>query len=157
FNQVTSKTVGMSFQPDLILILVGTWLVTGFLAGIYPAVYLSKFKPVEVMKSTIKGSFGEVLARKGLVVFQFTISLLLIIGITVLSKQMTYIQNQNLGYTKAQLLEINATAINQSQLESYLEQIKKVTGVSNASSLSHPLVGLANSTIGLSWEGKDPD
>lgn len=157
FNQVTSKTVGMSFQLDLILILIGIWLVTGLLAGIYPAVYLSKFKPVEVMKSTIKGSFGEVLARKGLVVFQFSISLLLIIGITVLSKQMAYIQNQNLGYNKAQLLEINATAINQSQLESYLEETKKVPGVSNASSLSHPLVGLANSTIGLSWEGKNPD
>ncbi len=157
FNQVTSKSLGLSFQPDLILILFGIWLFTGLLAGIYPAIYLSKFKPLEVMKSNLKGSFGELLARKGLVVFQFSISLLLIIGITVLSKQMNYIQNQNLGYNQSQLLEINASVISPSQMDAYLEQTKKVPGVKNASSLSHPLVGLASSTIGLEWEGKNPE
>ncbi|WP_296705709.1 ABC transporter permease, partial [Algoriphagus sp.] len=50
FNQVTSKTLALSFQPDVILILLGVWLITGLLAGIYPAIYLSRFKPVEVMK-----------------------------------------------------------------------------------------------------------
>jgi predicted permease len=157
FNQVTSKSLALSFQPDVLIILFGVWLITGLLAGIYPAIYLSKFKPVEVMKSNIKGSFGELLARKGLVVFQFSISLLLIIGITVLSKQMSYIQNQNLGYNQAHLLELNASGINPSQLESYLEELKKVPGVSNASSVSHPLVGLESATIGLTWEGKDEE
>lgn len=109
------------------------------------------------MKSNLKGSFGELLARKGLVVFQFSISLLLIIGITVLSKQMNFIQNQNLGYNQAQLLELNASGIAPNQLDTYLEETKKVPGVSNASSLSHPLVGLASATIGLTWEGKDPE
>lgn len=157
FNQVTSKSLGLTFQPDIVFIIVGVWLITGLLAGIYPAIYLSKFKPVEVMKSNLKGSFGELLARKGLVVFQFSISLLLIIGITVLSKQMNFIQNQNLGYNQAQLLELNASGIAPNQLATYLEETKKVPGVSNASSLSHPLVGLASSTIGLTWEGKDPE
>jgi ABC-type antimicrobial peptide transport system permease subunit len=157
FSQVTSKTLSMSFQPELILLLLGIWLLTSFLAGIYPAVYLSKFKPVEVMKSTIKGSFGELLARKGLVVFQFAISLLLIIGISVISKQMSFIQNQNLGYDQGHLLQINASGINPQQLESFLGQLKKSPGVENASSLSHPLVGLQSSTIGLKWEGKNPD
>ena len=157
FNQVTSKSLSLSFQPDVLLLLVGVWLITGLLAGFYPAIYLSKFKPVEVMKSTIKGSFGELLARKGLVVFQFSISLLLIIGISVLSKQMSYIQNQNLGYNQAHLLELNASGIAPNQLSAYLEETKKVLGVSNASSLSHPLVGLASSTIGLTWEGKSEE
>lgn len=157
FNQVTSKSLGLSFQPDLLLILLGIWLFTGFLAGIYPAIYLSKFKPIEVMKSNVKGGFGELLARKGLVVFQFVISLLLIIGITVLSKQMNYIQNQNLGYNQSNLLEINASVINPSQMNSFLEQTKNVPGVGNASSISHPLVGLGSATIGLKWEGKNPD
>ncbi len=157
FNQVTSKSLSISFQPELILILVGIWLLTSFLAGIYPAVYLSKFKPVEVMKSNIKGSFGELLARKGLVVFQFAISLLLIIGISVISKQMSYIQNQNLGYNQSQLLQINASGVNPNQLDSFLAELRKSPGVENASSLSHPLVGLSSSTIGLSWEGKNPD
>jgi putative ABC transport system permease protein len=157
FNQVTSKTLSMSFEPELILVLLGIWILTSFLAGIYPAIYLSKFKPVEVMKSNIKGSFGELLARKGLVVFQFAISLLLIIGISVLSKQMSYIQNQNLGYNQAHLLELNASGIDPNQLDTYLEELKKVPGVSNASSVSHPLVGLESATIGLTWEGKDEE
>jgi putative ABC transport system permease protein len=157
FNQVTSKSLSISFQPELILLLVGIWLVTSFLAGIYPAVYLSKFKPVEVMKSNIKGSFGELLARKGLVVFQFAISLLLIIGISVISKQMSFIQNQNLGYNQSQLLQINASGVNPNQLDSFLAELRKSPGVENASSLSHPLVGLSSSTIGLGWEGKNPD
>jgi ABC-type antimicrobial peptide transport system permease subunit len=157
FSQVTSKTLSMSFQPELILLLFGIWLLTGFLAGIYPAVYLSKFKPVEVMKSNVKGSFGELLARKGLVVFQFAISLVLIIGISVISKQMSFIQNQNLGYDQSHLVQINASGINPKQLDSFLGELKKSPGVENASSLSHPLVGLRSSTIGLSWEGKNPD
>lgn len=157
FNQVTSKSLTLSFQPEIAMLLFGVWLFTGILAGIYPAIYLSKFKPVEVMKSNIKGSFGELLARKGLVVFQFSISLLLIIGISVLSKQMNYIQSQNLGYNQSHLLELNASGINPNQMATYLEETKKVPGVSNASSLSHPLVGLASSTIGLTWEGKNPD
>ena len=157
FNQVTTKTLSLSLKPDIVLILFGIWFFTGLLAGIYPAICLSRFKPVEVMKSNLKGSFGELLARKGLVVFQFSISLLLIIGITVLSKQMNYIQNQNLGYNQAHLLELNASGIAPSQLDSYLEETKKIPGVSNASSLSHPLVGLASSTIGLTWEGKSEE
>lgn len=157
FNQVTSKTLALDFQPDVLLILGGIWLITGLLAGIYPAIYLSKFKPVEVMKSNLKGSFGELLARKGLVVFQFSISLLLIIGISVLSKQMNYIQGQNLGYNQSHLLELNASGIAPNQLTTYLEETKKIPGVSNASSLSHPLVGLASSTIGLTWDGKNEE
>lgn len=157
FNQVTSKSLALSFQPDMMFLLLGVWLITGLLAGIYPAIYLSKFKPVEVMKSNLKGSFGELLARKGLVVFQFSISLLLIIGISVLSKQMNYIQSQNLGYNQSHLLELTASGIKPNQMDAFLDQTKKVTGVSNASSLSHPLVGLASSTIGLEWEGKNPE
>ncbi|UZD23979.1 ABC transporter permease [Algoriphagus halophytocola] len=157
FNQVTSKSLALSFQPDVVFLLLAAWLFTGLLAGIYPAIYLSKFKPVEVMKSNLKGSFGELLARKGLVVFQFSISLLLIIGITVLSKQMNYIQSQNLGYEQSHLLELNASGIQPNQMQAFLDQTKKISGVANASSLSHPLVGLASSTIGLEWEGKNPD
>ncbi|MEB2778566.1 FtsX-like permease family protein [Algoriphagus sp. D3-2-R+10] len=157
FNQVTSKTLSLSFQPELILILIGIGLVTGFLAGIYPAAYLSKFKPVEVMKTAVKGSFGELLARKGLVVFQFVISLLLIIGISVIGKQMSFIQKQNLGYDQSHLLQINASGVNPNQLDSFLAELKSTPGVEDASSLSHPLVGLSSSTIGLTWEGKNPD
>ncbi|WPR76243.1 ABC transporter permease [Algoriphagus sp. NG3] len=157
FNQVTSKALSLALEPELILILLAIGIVTGFLAGIYPAAYLSKFKPVDVMKSSVKGSFGELLARKGLVVFQFAISLMLIIGISVIGKQMAFIQNQNLGYNQSQLLQINASGVHPNQLDSFLAELKNSPGVEDASSLSHPLVGLRSSTIGLTWEGKNPD
>lgn len=157
FNQVTLKELKMNLDLNQILILVLIWGFTGLIAGIYPSVYLSKFRPIQILKSNLKGSFGELLARKGLVVFQFSISLLLIIGISVIGRQMTFIQNQNLGYNQSHLLQVNSSSISDSQVDLFLNQVKGIPGVENASSLSHPLVGLMSSTIGLSWEGKNPD
>ena len=157
FNQVTLKELNLDLSISEILMLVLIWAFTGLLAGIYPSVYLSKFRPIQILKSNLKGSFAELLARKGLVVFQFSISLLLIIGISVIGRQMAFIQNQNLGYNQSHLLQVNSSSLSDTQLELFLNQVKSVPGVENASSLSHPLVGLMSSTIGLSWEGKNPD
>jgi putative ABC transport system permease protein len=157
FNQVTLKELSLDLSISEILMLVLIWAFTGLLAGLYPSVYLSKFRPIQILKSNLKGSFGELLARKGLVVFQFSISLLLIIGISVIGSQMAFIQNQNLGYNQSHLLQVNSSSLSDTQLESFLNQVKGIPGVENASSLSHPLVGLMSSTIGLSWEGKNND
>lgn len=157
FNEVTMKALKLQFEMNEILILFGIWLFTGLLAGIYPSLYLSRFRPVQIMKNNLKGSLGELLARKGLVVFQFGISMVLIIGVVVIGKQMNYIQSQNLGYNQSHLLQIPSSSVSDSQLPVVLEQIKAVPGVENASSLNHPLIGLESSTIGLSWEGKSPD
>jgi putative ABC transport system permease protein len=157
FNEVTMKALKLQFEMNEILILFGIWLFTGLLAGIYPSLYLSRFRPVQIMKNNLKGSLGELLARKGLVVFQFGISMVLIIGVVVIGKQMNYIQSQNLGYNQSHLLQIPSSSVSDSQLPVVLEQIKNVPGVENASSLNHPLIGLESSTIGLSWEGKSPD
>ena len=156
FNDITGKNIRLIWDSSSLSILGGIWILTSLLAGLYPSFYLSRYKPMDVFKSSVKGSFGELLARKGLVVFQFSISLLLIIGIAVLGKQMAFIQNQNLGYNQAQLMEVTSPAIPPSQLDAFLEQIKSLRGVVNASSLSHPLIGLSSSTIGLKWEGKNP-
>jgi ABC-type antimicrobial peptide transport system permease subunit len=157
FNQVSMKDLKMDVDLSLILMLTFVWIVTGLMAGIYPAVYLSKFRPVQIFKSNIKGSFGELMARKGLVVFQFAISLLLIIGILVIGRQISFIQNQNLGYNQSNLLQVSSSSLSNDQLELFLGQVKRIQGVKNASSLSHPLIGLMSSTIGLTWEGKNPD
>ncbi|GAA0881132.1 ABC transporter permease [Algoriphagus jejuensis] len=155
FNELTGKSIQINFGIQEISFLVFVWALTSLLAGIYPAVYLSRFKPMQVLRSNLKGSFGELLARKGLVVFQFAVSLLLIIGISVIARQMNFIQNQNLGYQQSQLIQIPASDLNAAQTNAFLEQVKKVPGVENASSLNHQLIGLSSSTIGLDWEGKD--
>lgn len=157
FNQITGKDIGLGGDAPTLFLLGGIWLFTGMMAGLYPSFYLSRFKPIEVFKSSVKGSMGELLARKGLVVFQFAISLLLIIGIAVLGKQLAYIQDQNLGYNQAQLMEVSSPSIDPEQMDSFLDQTRSLSGVINASSLSHPLIGLSSSTIGLNWKGKNPD
>lgn len=156
-GQLTLKELSLDLDLEVLLILMAIWACTSLIAGIYPSLYLSRFKPVQILKSNLKGSMGELLARKGLVVFQFGISMLLIMGVVVIGKQMNYIQNQHLGYDQSHLVKIPSESIPKSEITTLLDQIKATPGVENASSLSHPLIGLASSTIGLTWEGKNPD
>jgi predicted permease len=157
FNSITIKSLSLNLGFEEVAILGIIWVLTGFLAGIYPSIYLSRFKPVQIMKNNLRGSMGELLARKGLVVFQFAVSMILIIGILVISKQMNHIQSQNLGYNQAHLIQIPSASVPDNQMKVLIDQIKSTPGVENASSLSHPLVGNMSSTIGLKWEGKNPD
>ena len=93
-----------SLTPGMVLGLMGIAVITGIIAGSYPAFFLSSFKPAQVIKGPRqKGAKGSVL-RKILAVGQFSLSILLIIGTTVLYKQLHYIQHANLGYDKEQLI-----------------------------------------------------
>ena len=104
FNNISGKH--LSFDVNPILAFIGLGLLVGVVAGIYPAFYLSSFKPISVLKgklTTNNKSFG---LRSGLVVFQFFISVALIIGTIVVYQQMKYIQNKDIGYNKEQLITI---------------------------------------------------
>jgi putative ABC transport system permease protein len=102
FNQLTQKELHLSNQRELILALSGLTIGTGLLAGLYPAFYLSSFKPVSVLKGKILNSFSATAIRKGLVVFQFTVSVVLILGAIVIGRQLHYMKNQPLGFNKQQ-------------------------------------------------------
>ncbi|OJY92131.1 MAG: cell division protein FtsX [Sphingobacteriales bacterium 40-81] len=104
FNHIAGKELSFTIKPGLAFIALG--LIVGLIAGIYPAFYLSSFKPILVLKgkaATGNKTFG---LRSGLVVFQFFISVALIIGTIVVYQQMKFIQNKDLGYDKEQLLTI---------------------------------------------------
>ena len=107
FNWVTEKQIGYPFANyQFWLGLVLLTLVTGFLSGSYPALFLSAFNPVTVLKGTGKLSTGSIWFRKGLVVVQFMMSIVLIVGTIVVSKQVNYIQNKNLGYDRENLIYV---------------------------------------------------
>jgi putative ABC transport system permease protein len=89
-------------DPNLYIFIAATILAIGFLAGIYPALLLSSFSPIESLKGKLKAGKNSVFFRKALVVFQFSISVLLIIGITVISSQLSYIRHTDLGFNKEQ-------------------------------------------------------
>jgi putative ABC transport system permease protein len=157
FNQLTGKDI--SLRPDLNLIIaaISITLITGLLSGSYPAFYLSRFTPILVLKGKLNTSLGEVFARKGLVVFQFTLSMIFIVAVFVVYQQMHYIQSTNLGYNKDNVLVFNSDGKLLGNQETFIEELKKLPGVVDASGTSHNLVGHNYSSPGLEWEGKDPD
>lgn len=106
FNAFVQKNLGLFQQPKAILWIVGTTIMTGLLSGLYPAFYLSSFKPVTVLKGKIKNNLSASLLRKGLVVFQFTVSVALILVSVVIWNQMDFIQHKNLGFKKEHQLVI---------------------------------------------------
>jgi len=157
FNTITDKKIVFTLNdPQLLVILLGITMFTGLLAGSYPAIFLSGFKPAAVLKGELRGSWGELWARKGLVVFQFALSVILIVSVLVIYKQIDFVQSKNLGYKKDNLIQLPIEGKVETSLETFLTEVKRIPGVSNASSLGHDLIGRNNNTSGLEWEGKNP-
>src|SRR6266536_46175 len=104
FNELTQKNIHFFDEPGLLFWIVGLTLLTGLFAGLYPAFYLSAFKPVSVLKGKIINSFSATAFRKGLVIFQFTISICLVFAAIVIWQQLDYLNNEQLGFNKNQKL-----------------------------------------------------
>lgn len=155
FNEITGKQLALSLKPFFILGALGITLVTGLLAGSYPALYLSKFKPAEVLRGRLGGLGGELWARKGLVVFQFTLSVMLLVAVLVVYKQTEYVQAKNLGYNKDNIIYFAAEGKVQQRLEPFLHELRQLPGVVQASS-GGSILGDLGSTVGLRWPGKQP-
>lgn len=102
FNQLVNKQLSLVQLPYVYFWLGLLTIVTGLVAGIYPAFYLSSFKPVTVLKGKLINTFSAAAIRKGLVVFQFTISIVLILGALVISSQMDFLKSKNMGFNKSQ-------------------------------------------------------
>jgi putative ABC transport system permease protein len=158
FNLITGKEIILSFADlEMCLWCATIALITGLLAGSYPALYLSGFLPAQVLKGEVRGSIGELLARKGLVVFQFSLSVILIVSVIVLHKQIGFLQNKNLGYKRDNLIQFAIEGKVETSLQTFLTEVKRLPGVINASSAGHHFLGRTNNTMGVEWEGKSPD
>jgi putative ABC transport system permease protein len=108
FNQLSDKTLRIEalFQPKIVLAFIGLALITGVLAGSYPAFYLSVFNPLDVIKGKFVNSVSATTLRRGLVVFQFVISIGLIVATMVIQGQIKFMREQPLGFTKDQQIVI---------------------------------------------------
>lgn len=158
FNDITGKHLFIHFDAKIIALAMATTFVTGIFAGSYPAFYMSAIQVVSVFRRNIKKSIPEMLARKGLVVFQFMLSLILIIGVMVIIKQVKFVQEKNIGYDKSNIIHFNKDGKLNENAASFTAELKKIPGVLNASSVEQNLIqkGNGSSTYGIDWPGKMP-
>jgi len=158
FNTVSGKHLSLSFLNDIPIILSFLLLsvLTGLFAGSYPAFYLSAFKPIKVLKGKFSNSLAAVSLRKGLVVFQFIISVVLIIASVVIANQMHYLRSADLGFDKDQQIVIPLHSETAKNIYTSLKtEIRKQTQVLNAgASMYYP--GINNPSDNLFYkEGQD--
>ncbi|MDQ4142028.1 MAG: ABC transporter permease, partial [Bacteroidota bacterium] len=135
FNDLAGKELTLQFTHNLWLIpaLLLFGLIVGVLAGSYPAFFLSSFQPVKVLKGTLTAGKESLSLRSGLVVFQFFISVTLMIGTTVVYQQLNYIQNKKIGYDKDQTFVLHDTYVLGKQEEVFRQQLLQDPRVVNAS------------------------
>lgn len=134
FNALAHKNLIIPYHASwFVLILASSTLGMGVLAGIYPAFYLSGFKPIKVLKGQLSLGKNSAWLRKGLVVVQFTISTALIIGTLVVFNQMKYIQQKKIGFEKDQVLLIHDTYTLDTRIGNFKEAVKDLAEVQNAS------------------------
>ncbi|CAG5069656.1 hypothetical protein DYBT9623_02392 [Dyadobacter sp. CECT 9623] len=160
FNQLTDKALVLPFeQPYFWVILVGMLLFTGILAGSYPALFLSALNPLKTLKGMLavpRSNSGAHLFRRGLVVFQFVMSMLLIVGTTIVYQQLEFIRNKNLGYNRENLIILTSDGELPKNYQTFKQELLKTTGIQSVTNMFTNPVGNGNTTEGIKWPGKDP-
>ena len=157
FNELTGKELSIRFSMPVITGILGITLFTGLLSGSYPALYLSKFNPLAVLKGKLQSSFGELLSRKGLVIFQFSLSIILIVSVMIIYQQIKFIQSADPGYNKDNIIRFDSEGSILGNQETFISGLKQIPGVVNASFTFNNMVGRNYGTDGLDWDGKDPN
>jgi len=134
FNVLTGKNLAINFNPNTIFGLFMTTAIVGFLAGIYPSFVLSSFNPVTVLKGNFTGHQSGKWIRNGLVVFQFWISIVLMIGTLVIQDQMKFMREKSMGFDKEQMLVVEQVFnLDPVTANAYIEELKRLPSVIGAS------------------------
>lgn len=157
FNELTGKQLFLPVgQSYFWFILIALLLLTAFIAGSYPAFFMSSLRPVTVLKGSLKFSWSNVFLRKGLVVFQFTLSIVLITATMVVLQQMNYIQNKNLGYDRQNLLYIPIEGDLVKNYEVFKNVAENNPAILNISKMRNSPTVIEHHTNSIEWPGKGP-
>jgi putative ABC transport system permease protein len=150
FNQLAGKQMHAStlFSSWLLPILVALVFIVGCIAGSYPAFYLSSFQPIEVLKGKIASGFKSSWLRSSLVVFQFSISIMLIIGTIVIYNQLDFIRSRKIGFDREQVLVLHNTYNLDKNIKPFKEELLKLPGVMSAT-----ITGTIPTAIGFNQNG----
>ncbi|HTR31820.1 MAG TPA: ABC transporter permease [Puia sp.] len=158
FNQVASKRLAMPWaDPAFWLLGLSFILLTAIVAGSYPALYLSSFRPVKVLKGAFKAGRLAAVPRKALVVLQFTISMTLIIGTLVVYRQIRYSQQRPLGFDREALMMVQMKSHDYFGIYGTLEnELKRTGAIEEMAESSSPITGVWSSSDDFQWPGYDP-
>lgn len=162
FNDLTGKQLALPLTITFIGSIVGLTIFLSLFSGLYPAFYLSRFKPSNILKGSLKSSgktsaISEQLIRKGLVIFQFTISIMLIAAVIVVYQQINLVQTKHLGYNDDNVIAIASTSELEEDPSSFINEISNISGVLGTTTFGHDFVGDVGGTSGVDWPGRAPD
>jgi putative ABC transport system permease protein len=159
FNQVADKTMAVLWaNPVFWLMGLGFSLLTGIIAGSYPAFYLSSFQPVKVLKGTFKAGRFAAIPRKVLVVLQFTVSVTLIIGTIIVFRQVQYTKNRPVGYDRTGLVQMSMKSEDiHKNFAAVRNDLLASGAVIEMAESGSPLTSVTSNNSGLNWRGKAPD
>ncbi|MBD2700719.1 ABC transporter permease [Spirosoma sp. BT702] len=156
FNELTTKKLSLNFtDPTFLLLLLGLSVVTGLLSGSYPALFMSSLNPVVILKGSLKFRASSTYFRKGLVVLQFGLSIMLILGTLVVYRQIQYIQNKNLGYDRENLLYMPLEGDLQRSFPTFRQELARQPGIKSVTCAQSDPLEVGSSTQGVRWPGKD--
>jgi ABC-type antimicrobial peptide transport system permease subunit len=157
FRQITGKNLPLQVSTPLVVSMLAITVLTGLVSGSYPALYLSGFKPAWILGKGAGGPAGPSALRKGLVVFQFAISVILITMVMVVYRQMNLIRTIHLGYNKENVIRFTADGKLAMDEGGFLAELREIPGVVRASDMGGNMTGrYSQAGTYVDWEGKPP-
>ena len=158
FNDISDKKLSMLWLNPIFWIMgIGFSLITGIIAGSYPALYLSSFQPVKVLKGTFQAGRFASLPRKVLVVLQFAVSVVLIIGTIVVYQQIKVAKSRPVGYDRESLIWTSSNTALHGKFEAMRNELKSNNLIVEMAESTSPTTDVWNTNGGFNWEGKDPN
>jgi len=158
FNDITGKSLAINLLDSrVLLILIGIVLFTAFAAGSYPALFISEFKPVQVLKGQLKSGNKATLFRKSLVIVQFSLSIILIISTVVVFRQMNFMENRDIGFVRENVFYAWMDGDVKPKFETFRTRLLAEPGIESVTASSQLPISVGNSTSNLKWEGMNPE